>query len=216
LTFDLESIPTLWSATSAQFAGVGGGCPQGVQLRRRGWLPPRYRASGEGSCDGVFLLPEFSCKIHSFQMIVNVRRVATIMGVSLGVAMDSLKFQLGPPCPTLLCPAGRPPVKQPCGRFRGGPPARRVACGHLLPPRTPNTVRLWRQLCDSTFDKEQNHNHKQSVSQGKKRKKQPMDFNDLDFVYCGREVSGVENEGFRGSMDPQCNVSLGPGLRPAG
>jgi hypothetical protein len=50
-----------------------------------------------------------------------------------GVAMESLKFHLGPPCPTLLCPAGGTPLKQPYGRFRGGPLAGRAACGRLLP-----------------------------------------------------------------------------------
>jgi hypothetical protein len=50
--------------------------------------------------------------------------------------MDSLKFHPGPPCLTLLCPAGGPPHKQPYGCFRGGPPAGRAACGHLLPPWT--------------------------------------------------------------------------------
>jgi hypothetical protein len=35
------------------------------------------------------------------------------MGVWPGVAMDSLKFQLGPPCSNLLRPAGRPPLKRP-------------------------------------------------------------------------------------------------------
>jgi hypothetical protein len=41
------------------------------------------------------------------------------MGVWPGVAMDSLKFHLGPPCPTLLRPAGRPPLKRPYGCFKG-------------------------------------------------------------------------------------------------
>jgi hypothetical protein len=43
------------------------------------------------------------------------------MGVWKEVAMDSLKFHPGPPCPTLLGPVGRPPLKQPYSRFRGGP-----------------------------------------------------------------------------------------------
>jgi hypothetical protein len=38
-----------------------------------------------------------------------------------GVAMDPLKFHTGPPCPTLLCPVGRPPLKQLYGRFRSSP-----------------------------------------------------------------------------------------------
>ena len=40
----------------------------------------------------------------------------------------------GLPCPTLLRPAGRPPLKQPYGRFRSGLPTGLVACSHLLPP----------------------------------------------------------------------------------
>jgi hypothetical protein len=32
----------------------------------------------------------------------------------------SLKFNLGPPYPTLLCPAGGLPLKWPYGHFRGG------------------------------------------------------------------------------------------------
>jgi hypothetical protein len=47
---------------------------------------------------------------------------AVSIGVWQGVAMNSLKFHLGPPCPTLLCPAGGSPLKWPYGRFRGGPP----------------------------------------------------------------------------------------------
>jgi hypothetical protein len=58
--------------------------------------------------------------------------------------MDSLKFNLGPPCPTLLCPAGKP-ASQPArlyGCFRGGPPAGRATCSCLLPHWTPHAVRL--------------------------------------------------------------------------
>jgi hypothetical protein len=49
------------------------------------------------------------------------------------------KVSLGP-----AMPYGQArPVGGPYGRFRGSPPARRVACGLLLPPWTPHTVRLW-------------------------------------------------------------------------
>jgi hypothetical protein len=41
------------------------------------------------------------------------------MGVWQGVAMDSLKFHLGPPCPTLLRLMGGPLLKRPYGYFRG-------------------------------------------------------------------------------------------------
>jgi hypothetical protein len=54
------------------------------------------------------------------------------IGVWQGVAMDSLKFHPGLPCPTLLCPVGGPSLKRLYGRFRGGPLAERAACGHRL------------------------------------------------------------------------------------
>jgi hypothetical protein len=50
-----------------------------------------------------------------------------------GWPSNSLNFHPGPLCPTLLCPAGGPPLKQPYGRFKGGSPAGRAPCGHLLP-----------------------------------------------------------------------------------
>jgi hypothetical protein len=45
------------------------------------------------------------------------------MGVWQGVAMDSLKFHLSLPCPTLLRSVGGPTLKWPYGHFMGGPPA---------------------------------------------------------------------------------------------
>jgi hypothetical protein len=63
-------------------------------------------------------------------------------GVWQGVAMDSLKFHPSPPCPTLLSPAGGPPLKRPYGRFRAGPTAGQAACSSLLPFWTPHAVRL--------------------------------------------------------------------------
>jgi len=65
------------------------------------------------------------------------------MGIWHGVAMDSLKFHLGLPWPTLLHPVGRPPLKQPYGLFWGGPPTERTACSSLLPFGAPHAVRLW-------------------------------------------------------------------------
>jgi hypothetical protein len=64
------------------------------------------------------------------------------MGVFQGVAMDALKYHPGPPCPTLLHPAGRSPLKRPNGRFRGGLPAGQAACNRLLPFWTPHDVGL--------------------------------------------------------------------------
>jgi hypothetical protein len=67
------------------------------------------------------------------------------MGVWQGVGLDSLKFNPDPPCPTFLRPAGGWPQAT-CGhpyvRFRGGPPIRWAACGHLLPFRTPHAKGL--------------------------------------------------------------------------
>jgi hypothetical protein len=45
------------------------------------------------------------------------------MGIYQWVAMDSIKFNQGSPCPTLLCPTDRLPQKHPYCHFRGGPPA---------------------------------------------------------------------------------------------
>jgi hypothetical protein len=64
------------------------------------------------------------------------------LGVRHGIAMDSLKFHPGPPCPTFGRPAGEPPLKRPYIRFRGGLLAGRAACGHLLPLWTPHAVRV--------------------------------------------------------------------------
>jgi hypothetical protein len=81
------------------------------------------------------------CK-HLFGIIVDF---LVNIGVWQGVAMNSQKFHPGPPmapCPTLLHPAGRRPLKRPKGRFRDGPPAGRAACGRFPPPRTPRAVGL--------------------------------------------------------------------------
>jgi hypothetical protein len=37
-----------------------------------------------------------------------------------GVSTDGQKFHAGPPCPTLICPAGRAPRKRPHGCLGGG------------------------------------------------------------------------------------------------
>jgi hypothetical protein len=65
------------------------------------------------------------------------------MGVCRGVAINSLKFHPGLPCPTLLRPAGWLSLKQPYDRFMGDPPTGWAACSRLLPLWTPHTVRLW-------------------------------------------------------------------------
>jgi hypothetical protein len=66
------------------------------------------------------------------------------MGVWQGMVMDSLKLHPGPPCPTLLRPAGGSPMKQPYGHFMGGLPAGWPACGCPLP----HVVRL--SFCPTT------------------------------------------------------------------
>jgi hypothetical protein len=71
--------------------------------------------------------------------------------VRRGVSKASLKYHPGPPCSTLLRPAGGRPPKRPYGRFGGGPPAGRVACAVLYPlgypmpyGPAPHLTRLWR------------------------------------------------------------------------
>jgi hypothetical protein len=63
-----------------------------------------------------------------------ILRAVESMRVWQGVAMDSLKFHPGLPCPILLRPADEPSLKRPYGRSRVGP---------ALPLRTPHAVRLW-------------------------------------------------------------------------
>jgi hypothetical protein len=60
------------------------------------------------------------------------------MGVWQGVAKDYLKYEPGPPCPTLLLP-----TSMPHSHFRGSLPEGRAACGHLLPLRTSHAISLW-------------------------------------------------------------------------
>jgi hypothetical protein len=45
---------------------------------------------------------------HKFMFERVIQKISTI-GVWQGVAMDSLKFQPGPPCLSLLCPVGVTP-----------------------------------------------------------------------------------------------------------
>jgi hypothetical protein len=56
------------------------------------------------------------------------------MGVWQGVAMESLKFHPGLPCPTLLCPAGGLPLEQTSWPFQVWPVCR---AGGLRPSFTP-------------------------------------------------------------------------------
>jgi hypothetical protein len=64
------------------------------------------------------------------------------MGVWQGVAMDSLKFHLGRPCLTLLCPTGRLPLKRLYGKAGGLQPSSTPldTPGHV-PMLIPTTVR---------------------------------------------------------------------------
>jgi hypothetical protein len=64
------------------------------------------------------------------------------LGAWQGVAMDSLKFYPGPPCQTLLRPAGGPPQKRLYCNFRGGPPTGWLVYGCLLSLWTPHAARL--------------------------------------------------------------------------
>jgi hypothetical protein len=73
------------------------------------------------------------------------RKMEGSMGIWQGVAMDFLKFHLGPPYPNLLRPAGRLPLKCFYGCFSGGPSTGQAACDCLLPPWTPLAVRQWRE-----------------------------------------------------------------------
>jgi hypothetical protein len=57
----------------------------------------------------------------------------SLIGLWQWVAMDSLKFHPGPPCPTFLRPVGGPPPKRPYACFLGGLPAVFYRFGHPTP-----------------------------------------------------------------------------------
>jgi hypothetical protein len=59
------------------------------------------------------------------------------MGVWQGVAMDSLKFYLGLPCPTFLRPMGGQP------RFKGAHPQNKRSAAVFYTLWTPHAIRLW-------------------------------------------------------------------------
>jgi len=83
-----------------------------------------------------FIEVEGLTKVFKY-LIQNIIVAEINMGIGQGVAMDSLKFHPGLPCPTLLPPAGGPPPERPYDCFRGCPPAGWAACGCLLPSGHP-------------------------------------------------------------------------------
>jgi hypothetical protein len=64
------------------------------------------------------------------------------MGVWQRVAMESLKYHQGLPCPTHLCLEGRQPLKRHYSHFRVVLPRARSVSGRLLHLWTPHAVRL--------------------------------------------------------------------------
>jgi hypothetical protein len=65
-------------------------------------FPPNFNFGIEHMAD-VLCAPDFEWQ---FLASHHTGITAPVMGVWQGVAMDSLKFHPGPPCPTLLRPAG--------------------------------------------------------------------------------------------------------------
>jgi hypothetical protein len=94
------------------------------------------------------LLQSFCLALSSDRMTVTFlssyrfKKRVKLNGVWQGVAMDSLKFHQGPPCPYPSKPCEWATPERPFGLLRGGPIARRAACGRLLPHWTPHAVRL--------------------------------------------------------------------------
>jgi hypothetical protein len=80
--------------------------------------------------------PCFESKRSDFRKLFNFlslpKKTLFAMGVWQGVAMDSLKYHQGPPCPT--------------HRFKSGPPPRQAACGNLLHLLTPHAISLYSLL----------------------------------------------------------------------
>jgi transposase len=86
------------------------------------------------------------------------------VGVCQGVAMESLMYHLGSPCPTRLCPAGRPPLTvYPLRPFQGWP-ARRAGV-----VRPSSTLLVTRRRPPSRLDgKRQNRDAREQES-GKRK-----------------------------------------------
>jgi hypothetical protein len=79
----------------------------------------------------MFLLLNFYMSSKTHQLLSFLLMLFVVpRGVWQGVAMDSLKYRAGLPCPTLLRPVGRPPLKQ-------------SYVGCLLPHQTSHAVRPW-------------------------------------------------------------------------
>jgi hypothetical protein len=127
----------------------GSSCSQGSHI----WGPPFAKSFGQlplnrSSCLqdshiwGTARLQDFfqvlssSCRLgHTVATVKRLLLIDASRGVWEGVAVDSLKFRSGPPCLTVLGPAGGPPLKQPYGHFRCDP---RATSTYLdTPRRTP-------------------------------------------------------------------------------
>jgi len=79
--------------------------------------------------------------MSNFQSNYEIQCITTI-GVWEGVAMDSLKYRQGPPCPTPLRSAGGPPLTWLFSHLQGAAYAWRAACSMLLSFCTLHGVRL--------------------------------------------------------------------------
>jgi hypothetical protein len=75
-------------------------------------------------CEAVGLIATIRFPLRLIQKLATDWLQIGYLGVWKVVAMDSLKFHMGAPCPTLLCTAGGPPKKRLYGQFWGGPPAK--------------------------------------------------------------------------------------------
>jgi hypothetical protein len=98
----------------------------------------------DGTPQNLYSEKSGGCYVEIFKMFFAWRAWTTFsdlqmyvclgsIGVRQGVAMDSLNLHPGPPCPTLLCPAGGPPLKRLYAQFSN----------RLLSLWTPHIVRLW-------------------------------------------------------------------------
>jgi hypothetical protein len=84
----------------------------------------------------------FRFPFYTIVTMLTLPHITGRTGARQGVAIDDLKQHLGLPWPTLLRPAGGPPLNRSYSRFKVGLPAGRVVCGRLLPPWTPHAVSL--------------------------------------------------------------------------
>jgi hypothetical protein len=119
-----------------------GGPPHKDGHEAESTLEPLFAGEGD-ALTGLAYEPFDPIKVRKIPCAADV--VLSGMGVRHGGGRGLPRVSPGPAMPDPSMPCGRPPLKRPYGRFRGGPPARRAAWGRLLSPWIPHAARFCSQ-----------------------------------------------------------------------